>query len=239
MPVTEKPNLHVSLIMDGNGRWAKKRFLPTIEGHRRGAQKLREVVENSFNLGITHLTVYAFSSENWARPEQEVNDLMHLLKHYLSTELEILIKGNVKLQIIGNFSKLSKDILAQISNAVSKTASNTGLTLTIAISYGSREEMVFAVKDISKRVHNSELKIDQIDENLFSKFLYEPNLPEVDIYIRTGGEKRLSNFLLWQASYAELFFINTLWPDFSIDELEQIIAEYNQRERRFGKRLAQ
>ncbi len=232
------PDLHVAIIMDGNSRWAKKRFLPTAEGHRRGAKNLRSVCEYSLEFGIKYLTVYAFSTENWNRPQQEVNDLMDLLRHYLKSELDTLHKMNIRLAVIGNLSMLSSDINNMIAAAIHKTKDNTGLYLNIALSYGARDEIVNATKRIAKLAAYKQITIDDIDTNLFEKHLYTSHLPDVDILIRTGGDYRVSNFLLWQISYAEMFFTDTLWPDFSKEDLSNIVTEFNQRTRRFGSREA-
>lgn len=229
--------MHIAIIMDGNGRWAKKRFLPVIEGHRKGSKNLRNICEVASKHGVSTLTVYAFSTENWLRPKQEISDLMDLLRYYLKNEIETLNKLNIKLEVMGDIKMLSPDIQNLIKVAKSTTKNNTAMTLNIALSYGSKHEITQAVKLIAQKAANNEIEPDNITESYLQSHFYSPNLPDVDILIRTGGEYRLSNFMLWQASYAELFFSNSMWPDFTEKELVSIIAEYHSRERRFGTRL--
>ncbi|AZL15079.1 polyprenyl diphosphate synthase [Rickettsiales endosymbiont of Stachyamoeba lipophora] len=230
--------LHVGMIMDGNGRWAKQRFFPRIEGHRRGSQALKAIVEHAPLLGVKFLSVFAFSTENWNRSSHEINDLMNLLRFYLKHEVEFFNKLNVKLNVIGAISKLPSDIASRIESATEATAKNDGLQLTIALSYGGKEEIVDATKKICNEVMAGNFDINNLNEINFGNFLYDPNLPMVDILIRTSGEQRISNFMLWYAAYAELFFTQTLWPDITIGEFENIIEQYKHRERRFGGRLA-
>lgn len=224
---------HVAVIMDGNGRWATKRFLPRTAGHKKGAEVAKKIVEQAPSLGITHLTLYAFSSENWRRSPGEIQDLMDLLRYYLTKDLLELQEKNVCIRIIGNKCTLEPDIQQQIHTCEEKTANNTGLHLTIALSYGSRQEIVQAVHSLL----NDPLLRDNpatITEEVLEKYLYTSGIPEPDLLIRTGGEQRLSNFLLWQMAYTELFFTPVLWPDFNEQELSQAIHTFKQRERRFG-----
>lgn len=229
--------LHIGIIMDGNGRWAKQRFMPRLEGHRRGAQNLRNIVEHSSIIGIKYLTVFAFSTENWNRSSQEINDLMNLLRFYLKHEVEFFNKHNVKLNVIGSLEKLPRDIEHKINEAINLTGNNDGLTLSIALNYGGKEEIFNAAQLLAQAYKNNEIELSSINENNFHQFMYSRNLPMMDVLIRTSGEQRISNFMLWHAAYAELFFTQTLWPDFTCQELENIIEQYKHRERRFGGRL--
>jgi undecaprenyl diphosphate synthase len=239
-PVPETKNqpmpVHVAIIMDGNGRWAKKRMLPRVVGHRKGADAVRATVKACANLGIEYLTLYAFSSENWKRPADEVDDLMGLLRIYLRQELKDLHKNNVRIRFIGERAALASDIKDMISNAEKETSENTGLNLIIALNYGARAEIMSAAKAFARDVVESKVSIDDLDENSFSERLETKDIPDPDVIIRTSGEQRLSNFLLWQAAYAELLFTDVLWPDFNQAALEVAIEEYQQRDRRFGAR---
>lgn len=225
---------HVAIIMDGNGRWAKARGLPRFAGHQKGAKAVRAVVEGCQELGIRHLTLYAFSSENWKRPQAEVNDLMGLLRLYLKRELADLHRNNVRMQFIGDFDALQPDIQNLIESAQRKTSGNTALCLTIALNYGSHDEIVEACRKLARAVENGELRADAISEDLFRAQLQTADIPDPDLLIRTSGEQRLSNFLLWQAAYSELVFLDTLWPDFTKDHLAAAVHEYQRRERRYG-----
>lgn len=227
---------HVAIIMDGNGRWARARGLPRVAGHRRGAEAVRHVVEACREIGIPFLTLYAFSSENWKRPPTEVDDLMGLLRHYLRRELNDLHKNNVRVRFIGNWRALAKDIVTLIEMAIERTADNSGLTFVIAINYGSRNEVLDAAKQIAVDVNAGKLAMDEVDEERFSDYLHTRDIPDPDLIIRTSGEQRLSNFLLWQAAYAELIFMDQMWPDFNKDSLLSAIGEYRRRERRYGGR---
>ena len=227
---------HIAIIMDGNGRWAKARSLPRVAGHRRGAEAVRRVVEACREIGIPFLTLYAFSSENWKRPPTEVDDLMGLLRLYLQRELNDLHKNNVRIRFIGNWRALAKDIVGLIESAILKTADNAGLTFVIAINYGSRNEVLDAAKQIAKDVSEGILATNEVDEERFSGYLHTRDIPDPDLIIRTSGEQRLSNFLLWQAAYAELIFMDQMWPDFNKDSLLTAIEEYRRRERRYGGR---
>ena len=226
---------HVAIIMDGNGRWAKLRGKPRVFGHKNGVKAVREVIDAAGNAGVKALTLYAFSTENWNRPKAEVKTLMALLATSLKKEANELVKNNIKLQIIGNQENLPKSVLKGLNKVVELTKKNDALTLTLALSYGSREEIVNAFKNISKKIVNNELSIKEIDENIINNHLYTFTLPDVDLMIRTSGEKRISNFLLWQIAYAELHFTDVLWPDFTKNDFYNALLEYQNRERRFGK----
>ena len=219
---------HVAIIMDGNGRWAKKRHLPRIAGHRKGIEAVRAVTRSARDLGIDVLTLYAFSSENWRRPAEEISDLMGLLRLFIKTDLDELVRENVRLRVIGDYRVFAPDVVALIDNALRRTVMNTGATLVIALNYGAQDEIVRAVRRLTGRDHAS------IDAAAIEAALDTAELPPLDLLIRTSGEHRLSNFMLWQAAYAELLFVDTLWPDFGADALEAAIAEYGLRERRFG-----
>ena len=225
---------HVAIIMDGNGRWAKARGLPRIAGHRRGADAVRTVVEACRDIGIPYLTLYAFSSENWKRPPNEVDDLMGLLRVYLRGELAELHANNVRLRFIGNRQALARDITSLIEEAEAMTVANASLTLSVALNYGSHDEIVRACRRVAGEVAAGRLAVDEITEATFTRFLETADVPDPDLLIRTSGEQRLSNFLLWQLAYAELVFTDTLWPDFSKHELEGAVAAFQQRERRYG-----
>lgn len=230
----KKPNLtipkHVAIIMDGNGRWAKKRGLPRSAGHKEGSKNLRKIVENASDIGIEVITVYAFSTENWKRPKDEVSFLMKLIKKYFNDWMPDLIKERVKVTFIGEMETLPKDVLEVVNETERKTASHDRITLNIALNYGSHNEMLKAVKNII----NDNIKSDDINEDLFEQYLMTKDLPKIDLLIRTSGEYRLSNFLLWQLAYCEFYFTDVLWPDFNKKELEKAIAEYSKRNRRYG-----
>ncbi|ARS27175.1 isoprenyl transferase [Sphingomonas sp. KC8] len=221
---------HVAIIMDGNGRWAKARHLPRIAGHRRGAEAVRATIRAAGELGIEVLTLYAFSSENWRRPEEEVSDLKGLLRHYLLAELDELANNGVRLKIIGDYRRFGPDLAAMLDNAVARTADNASTTLVIALNYGAQDEIVRAVRALAQDgVAPADIDIPAIAARLDTA-----DLPPLDLLIRTSGERRLSNFLLWQAAYAELLFVDTLWPDFGRDDLFAAVADYGRRDRRFG-----
>lgn len=232
-----KDNLpkHVAIIMDGNGRWAKKQGLMRAFGHENGTKSVRVVVETAAKLGIENLTLYAFSTENWNRPKLEVDTLMKLLINSLKNELKTLQENNIKLHTIGNLEKLPKSAQKELSEVIKKTENNSRMTLTLALSYGSREELITAIRNISSKVKNNIISTDAIDESIINQHLYTQNLPDVDLLIRTSGEHRISNFLLWQIAYAELYFTDILWPDFTEQDLYEAIISYQKRERRFGK----
>jgi undecaprenyl diphosphate synthase len=234
LPQPPAPPVHVAIIMDGNGRWAKARGMPRLVGHKRGVESVRDAVKSAQALGVRYLTLYGFSSENWRRPEAEVKDLMGLLRLYLRSEIAELHREGVRLRIIGQRSRLSDDIRALIDNGERLTEGNHTLTLTIALSYGGRDEIAYAAKRIAEAVRAGTLDPEEVDEETFARHLFTSDMPDPDLLIRTSGEKRISNFLLWQCAYAELVFIDKHWPDFSRDDLESAIREYHGRERRFG-----
>ena len=225
---------HVAIIMDGNGRWAKAKGLPRAAGHKQGAEAARKVLRAMGEAGVECLTLYAFSSENWRRPEAEINDLMGLLRFYLKSELNALHREGIRLRIIGDHTAFTPDVVQMIDEAVSKTASNTRMTLVIALNYGARNELVEAVRAIASDVAAGALNPSDIDEQRIDGGLDTAGLPPLDLLIRTSGECRLSNFLLWQAAYAELLFVDTLWPDFDERAVEAALAEFASRERRYG-----
>jgi undecaprenyl diphosphate synthase len=226
---------HLAIIMDGNGRWAKQQGFLRAFGHENGSKSVKDTIKNCSKLGIEYLTLYAFSSENWNRPKLEVEALMKILINSLKKELGTLQENNIKLNAIGNLDKLPKSAQKELMDVIDKTKNNTSLTLTLALSYGSREELVQAIKSISDKVKNNIISIDTIDDSIINEHLYTQNLPDVDLLIRTSGEHRISNFLLWQIAYAELYFTNVLWPDFKDQDLYEAIISYQKRERRFGK----
>ncbi len=233
--ITSKLPNHIAIIMDGNGRWAKKRgFLRNI-GHESGAKTVKEIVEACAEINVNFLTLYAFSTENWNRPKIEVDLLMKLLISSLKKELKTLQKNNIKLTTIGNTESLPKTVFNELTDVVEKTKNNTRLTLTLALSYGSREELIKTIKEISLKVKNNLISPENIDISIINKHLYTRNLPDVDLLIRTSGEQRISNFLLWQIAYAELYFTDVMWPDFRKNDLFEAILNYQKRERRFGK----
>lgn len=225
----------MAIIMDGNGRWAKQKGMLRVFGHENGTTSVRKTVEACAKLGIKHLTLYAFSTENWKRPKTEVDTLMNLLIKSLKKELKTLNENNIKLQAIGNIEQLPSSAFRELNEVIDKTKTNNRMVLTLALSYGSREEIIHAVKSISDKVKNNIISIAEIDESIINQHLYTHNLPDVDLLIRTSGEYRISNFLLWQIAYAELYFIDVLWPDFTEDHLYEAIVSYQKRERRFGK----
>lgn len=235
MTKKEKKLEHVAIIMDGNGRWAQKKGLPRSLGHKQGAKTVKEIVKAAADLGIKFLTLYAFSTENWQRPEAEVKTLMTLLREYLQTDLQELKKNNVRIRFIGERDMLDKDIVDSMLKLENETAENSGMVLCIAISYGSRQEIIAAVKKLAVLIKRGDILETDVDIKMFSDMLYTKDIPDPDVLIRTSGERRVSNYLLWQAAYAELFFTDTLWPDFNKQELEKIINEFNSRERRYGK----
>ena len=226
---------HLAIIMDGNGRWAKQQGLLRTLGHENGTKSVRTTVEACAKLGIENLTLYAFSTENWNRPKLEVDTLMSLLVKSLKNEVETLQKNNIRLNYIGNIEKLPKKAQKELLRVIDLTKNNTRMTLTLALSYGSREELVNAIKSISDKVKNNIISTDSIDESIINQHLYTHDLPDVDLVIRTSGEHRISNFLLWQIAYAEFYFTDVLWPNFTEDDLYLAIISYQKRERRFGK----
>src|SRR5437764_1288996 len=225
---------HIAIIMDGNGRWAKADGLPRIAGHQRGAEAARRAVIAAAELGVPYLTLFGFSSENWKRPSSEIQDLMGLLRHYLRGEIAELHRNGVHLKVIGDLATLDPDIITLIGNAEAMTRDNGRIILTIALSYGGRAEIVTAVRAIAREVLAGNLAADAVDEECLARHLFTADLPEPDLLIRTSGEQRISNFLLWQSAYSEFVFTKTLWPDFSKSDLQHAIDEFCGRERRFG-----
>jgi len=225
---------HVAIIMDGNGRWAKARFLSRTAGHREGIKRVREIVKEAAESGIKILTFFAFSSENWSRPQREISVLMRYLNNFLGSEIADMHKKNIRFRVIGRAAPLPAAIQKNIKEAEQKTKDNTGLTVVLALNYGSRQEIVDAAKSFAADVTRSKADINALDEKMFSRYLYTYDLPDPDLLIRSSGELRLSNFLLWQLSYAELYFPKKLWPDFRAEDLRAAVREYQSRERRFG-----
>ena len=233
--MADKSLKHIAIIMDGNGRWAQKRGLPRLAGHEKGAETLQEVVKAAVDLGIRYLTVYAFSTENWNRDKEEVSGLMKLLRKYMNSEFKPMQEEGVRILFMGERDMLDADIVEQMAKIERDSKANDKFTLCIALSYGSRQEIVSAVKKIALLAKKEDINIKDIDARMVADMLYTRSIPDPDIVIRTSGEKRISNYLLWQIAYSELFFTPTLWPDFGREELEQIISEFKQRERRYGK----
>lgn len=225
---------HVAVIMDGNGRWANARGMPRTLGHRQGAEAVRRCITGTMELGIPFLTLFGFSSENWRRPVSEVTDLMGLLRRYLQSELAEIHKNGIRLRVIGDRTRLPDDIARLIEDAESRTRDNQRLNLTIALSYGGRQEIAEAARRLALAVRNGDLQPDEIDEDLFSQGLLTAGIPDPDLLIRTSGEQRLSNFLLWQAAYSELIFVDKLWPDFDESDLLAAVEEFRRRDRRYG-----
>ncbi len=233
-PQDREPPVHVAIIMDGNGRWAMARGQPRSLGHKQGAEAVRRAVRSAGELGIGYLTLFGFSSENWRRPAGEIDDLMGLLRFYLRREIAELHGNNVRFRMIGDRTRLAPDIVALIENAERLTAGNGGLVLTIALSYGGRQEIAQATRALAARAVAGEIDPAEIDEGMVAGALETSGIPDPDLLIRTSGEKRVSNFLLWQTAYSELVFLDVLWPDFSREHLEEAIHEFHRRERRFG-----
>jgi undecaprenyl diphosphate synthase len=225
---------HIAIIMDGNGRWAKKRSMPRVFGHKEGARSVRAITEACAEAGVKYLTLYAFSTENWKRPEKEVNYLMELLSDYLNKEIKTLMKNNVRFLTIGNIEKLPVKVVTRLKKVTKLTSGNSGLSLVVALNYGSRREIFSAVKTIASRVKKGSLKINDITEETISRNLYTKHIPDPDLLIRTSGEMRISNFLLWQIAYSEIYVTDTLWPDFRKKELFKAIENFSGRERRYG-----
>ncbi len=234
MPSPPPPN-HIAIIMDGNGRWAKRQGLMRLLGHRAGVKTVRRIVEDCQRLGVGVLTLYAFSTENWNRPKEEVSGLMDLLKNFLRSELERMLKNGVRLQAIGQLQNLPTEVYEVLQETISKTAHCQGMVLNLALSYGGRSELLQAMQAISTKCVTGSIRPEDITEAMVDEHLYTAGLPEPDLLIRTGGEARLSNFLLWQSSYAEIFFTDTAWPDFNLKDLTGAISDYHGRQRRFGR----
>jgi len=226
---------HVAIIMDGNGRWAKKKGLDRTEGHTKGADSVHEITEAAARLGISYLTLYTFSMENWNRPKEEVEAIMNLLVWAIEQKTETLMNNNVRLLSIGEQAGLPNAPREKLQNCIDKTAGNTGLTLILALNYSSRSEIVRATKIIANAVSDKKINVEDINEDSFSNYLFTKDIPDPDLLIRTGGETRISNFLLWQLSYTELYFTDVYWPDFGKNDLDKAILHYQARERRFGK----
>ena len=225
---------HIAIIMDGNGRWAKARNLPRIEGHRRGVKTVRLIVEDCSRLGIEQLTLYCLSSENWKRPKKELNLLMHLLKQYVIEERSEILRQNIRFSIIGRRNGLGESVLKEVQKTIDGSCDNDGMRLCLALNYGSRSEMVDAIKEIARKTARGELPPDEVTEEVVSAHLYTAGMPDPDLVIRTAGEMRLSNFLLWQISYAELWVTQNYWPDFREKDLTEALRDYASRDRRFG-----
>jgi undecaprenyl diphosphate synthase len=225
---------HVAIIMDGNGRWAKKQGKPRVYGHQKGVESVKKAVEYAGEIGIEYLTLYAFSTENWNRPQEEVNALMQLLVSTLNGQIESLNKNNVKLLTIGDIESLPAECIEELNEAKETTAKNTGLNLVLALSYSAKWEIIEATKKIARKVKNNELNIEDINDKIISNHLSTKGIPDPELLIRTSGEMRISNFLLWQLAYAELYFTQKLWPEFDKQDFEQAIIDYQNRERRFG-----
>jgi undecaprenyl diphosphate synthase len=228
------PN-HIAIIMDGNGRWAKAKGKNRLFGHRNGVKAVQKTVEESTRLGVKHLTLYAFSTENWKRPQKEINTLMNLLVKSLKKELEQMLQNDIRLNAIGNLSKLPLSVQEELNQTIEKTKKNSRMTLTLALNYGGKEELTHAFREIAFKVKNNIISPENVDETIINKHLYTQNLPDVDLLIRTSGEQRISNFLLWKIAYAELYFLDILWPEFNETHLHLAIHNYQNRERRFGK----
>ncbi|MBU9726093.1 MULTISPECIES: isoprenyl transferase [Diplocloster] len=225
---------HVAIILDGNGRWAKKRGMPRNYGHAQGSKNVERICEDAYKMGIKYLTVYAFSTENWARPKDEVDALMKLLRNYMKTCLKTAEKNRMKVRVIGELGKLDDDIRSRIFELQEASKDNDGLNFTIAINYGSRDELARAARKIAEDVQKQKIRTEDIDQELFGSYLDTAGIPDPDLLIRTSGEQRLSNFLLWQLAYTEFYFTDTAWPDFTKEELMQAIEKYNSRDRRYG-----
>jgi undecaprenyl diphosphate synthase len=225
---------HIAIIMDGNGRWAKKRFLPRTAGHREGVERVSEIVEAASDLNVQCLSLYAFSTENWKRPKEEIDALMNLLILYINRELDRIHKNNIKMRVMGDISKLPKNVAEKVQMAIEKTKDNTGMVLNIGLNYGGRDEIVRAVKNILADVKRGKLKEEDINSDMFSKYLYTSELPDPDLLIRPSGELRLSNFMLYQVAYTEFWFSEIYWPDFKPKNLYEAIIDYQKRDRRFG-----
>lgn len=226
---------HIAIILDGNGRWAKKRMMPRNAGHAAGAKTVEKIIEDAHNIGVKYLTVYAFSTENWNRPDDEVQALMKLLKNYLTDCIKRANSNNMRVRVIGERTRLDKDIVEKIEELEECSSKNTGITFIIALNYGSRDEIVRGIKKIGEKCKSGEINPEDITEEIFSNTIDTHGIPDPDLLIRTSGEIRLSNYLLWQLAYTEFYFTDVLWPDFNKEELKKAIVKYNERDRRFGK----
>lgn len=233
--MTEAKCKHIAIIMDGNRRWAKLHNMPKGYGHKKGAENVVKITRAMKESGVKYLTLYAFSTENWQRSEDEVNSLMQLLRDYLDKEFKEIMENDVRIIFIGERNMLDADIQEKMKTIENESSGNSSLTLCIALSYGSRQEIIHAVKNIAEDINASKINVDDISADMFSQYLYTKDIPDPDILIRTSGEQRISNYLLWQLAYTELFFTDTLWPDFDKKELLNIIEKFNSRERRYGK----
>ncbi len=231
---SEKLPKHVAVIMDGNGRWAKKKAMNRIRGHEEGSESVRDIVRTSREIGISWLTLYAFSEENWKRPKREIQALMNLLKRFLKRELDEMMENGIRFHTIGKISKLPRDVQKALKDTIEITSQNKGMVLTLALSYGGRQELFHTIQKIAKRIESGDMTSEDITEQLISNFLYTAGMPDPDLLIRTSGEYRVSNFLLWQIAYTEIYITPTLWPDFRKNEYLQAIEEYQRRERRYG-----
>jgi undecaprenyl diphosphate synthase len=236
MAMLDKNNIpkHIAIIMDGNGRWARKHLLPRSAGHQAGIKRVREIVRGAFELGVKILTLFAFSTENWQRPKREIDMLMHSFANFLDKELDELNKNNIRFRAIGRDKPLPQHLIVKIRQTERLTAQNNGLTVVLAVNYGGRAEIVDAATGLARSIKAGTYKISQISEEIFSRFLYAPDLPAPELLIRTSGESRLSNFLLWELAYAELYFVEKYWPDFTNRDLIKAISEFQRRQRRFG-----
>lgn len=230
----EKVPKHIAIIMDGNGRWAKKRFMPRNYGHAQGSKAVENICEDAYNLGVKYLTVYAFSTENWVRPKEEIDALMKLLRTYMKDCLKRSSKNNMRVRVIGDISRLPEDLQQSIVELEQVSAKNTGLNFQVALNYGGRDEMIRAIRKVASDVKENKVSVDEITEETFAEYLDTREIPEPDLLIRTSGEKRLSNFLLWQLAYTEFYFTDVLWPDFNKKELIKAIDYYKDRDRRYG-----
>lgn len=231
---TRKIPNHIAIIMDGNGRWAKKKLMPRNIGHTQGSKVVEKICEDAYNIGVKYLTVYAFSTENWSRPKEEIDSLMRLLRSYLDSSIKTSSKNNMRVRIIGDKAKLSNDIRKSIEELEEASKNNTGLNFQVAINYGGRDEIIRAIKSLSNDLNRKIINLDEIDEVKFSQYLDTCDIPDPDLLIRTSGEQRISNYLLWQLAYTEFYFTDVLWPDFNKLELEKAIDYYNSRTRKFG-----
>lgn len=225
---------HIGIIMDGNGRWAKNRFLPRIAGHKEGMNRVVDIVEECCKIGVRTLTLYAFSTENWKRPEEEVNGLMNILVVYINSQLKRILENNIIFRVIGDYSKLPSSIVKLLDNSIDKSKDNNGMVLNIALNYGGRAEIISSIKNLYKDIEKGKLSLDELNEESFKKYLYTKENSDVDLMIRTGNEKRISNFLIYQLAYSEFYFTDVLWPEFYADDFYDAIYDFQNRNRRFG-----